>query len=56
MLLEETSKKIITTIRKTRVGKRCPSEWLLKGLERHVTPLIQLDKEFAESLGLGKII
>ncbi|KAB7496959.1 Chorion peroxidase [Armadillidium nasatum] len=52
ILLEETSKNIIGLIRKTRVGKRCREEWLLKGIEKHVTPLIQLDKDFAEGLGL----
>lgn len=56
MLLEETSKNIIGLIRKTRVGKRCREEWLLKGVEKHVTPLIQLDKDFAEGLGLGSYL
>ncbi|XP_068221622.1 chorion peroxidase-like [Palaemon carinicauda] len=51
-LLEEASKVIVDMIRKTRVGKRCPGDWLLKGLEKHVVPLINLDKELAEEMGL----
>lgn len=51
-LLEEASKVIVGMIRKTRVGKRCPGDWLLKGLEKHVVPLVNLDKEFAEEMGL----
>ncbi|XP_064104174.1 chorion peroxidase-like [Macrobrachium nipponense] len=51
-LLEDASKVIVDMIRKTRVGKRCPGDWLLKGLEKHVVPLINLDKELAEEMGL----
>ncbi|KAK7069567.1 hypothetical protein SK128_023491 [Halocaridina rubra] len=51
-LLEESSKAIVELIRKTRVGKRCPGRWLLKGLEKHVVPLINLDKPLAEEMGL----
>ncbi|XP_064103976.1 uncharacterized protein LOC135213778 [Macrobrachium nipponense] len=53
-LLEDASKVIVDMIRKTRVGKRCPGDWLLKGLEKHVVPLINLDKELAEEMGLGE--
>ena len=41
-------------VRKTRVGKRCTEDWLLKGLEKHVLPLINLDKQLAEEMGLGE--
>lgn len=41
-------------IRKTRVGKRCPEDWLLKGLEKHVIPLMNIDKDLSEELGLGE--
>lgn len=26
-----------------------------KGIEKHVMPLIQIDKQFAEDIGLGKL-
>lgn len=51
-LLESTSKTILGMIRKTRVGKRCPEDWLLKGLEKHVIPLMNIDKDLSEELGL----
>ncbi|XP_069183915.1 peroxidase-like isoform X2 [Procambarus clarkii] len=51
-LLEEASKVVVELIRKTRVGKRCRGVWLLTGLEKHVIPLINLDKPLAEDLGL----
>lgn len=51
-LLEEASKAIVELIHKTRVGKRCRGVWLLTGLEKHVIPLINLDKPLAEDLGL----
>lgn len=53
-LLESTSKTILGMIRKTRVGKRCPEDWLLKGLEKHVIPLMNIDKDLSEELGLGE--
>lgn len=53
-LLEAASKAIVALVRKTRVGKRCAEDWLLKGLEKHVLPLINLDKPLAEDLGLGE--
>ena len=40
-------------IRKTRVGKRCKELWLLRGVEKHVVPLMNLDKELSDELGLG---
>ncbi|MPC22780.1 Chorion peroxidase [Portunus trituberculatus] len=52
-LLEAASQAIIGLVRKTRVGKRCAEDWLLKGLEKHVLPLINVDKQFAEEMGLG---
>ncbi|XP_042213090.1 peroxidase-like [Homarus americanus] len=51
-LLEAASQVIVDLIRKTRVGKRCRGAWLLSGLEKHVIPLINLDKDLAEDLGL----
>ncbi|XP_071544911.1 peroxidase-like [Panulirus ornatus] len=51
-LLEEASRVIVGMIRKTRVGKRCIGSLLLSGLEKHVIPLINLDKTFAEEMGL----
>lgn len=35
------------------MGKRCAEDFLLRGLEKHVLPLINLDKPLAEELGLG---
>ncbi|XP_063868974.1 peroxidase-like [Scylla paramamosain] len=51
-LLEAASQAIIGLVRKTRVGKRCAEDWLLKGLEKHVLPLINVDKQLAEEMGL----
>ncbi|KAK3850413.1 hypothetical protein Pcinc_042882 [Petrolisthes cinctipes] len=51
-LLEEASKGIVALVRKTRVGKRCIGDWILRGLEKHVIPLINLDKPLGEDLGL----
>ncbi|CAL4062595.1 unnamed protein product, partial [Meganyctiphanes norvegica] len=51
-LLEASTKQIVGVIRKTRVGKRCREAWLLKGVEKHVVPLVNLDKELTEELGL----
>ena len=53
-LLEAASQAIIGLVRKTRVGKRCAEDWLLKGLEKHVLPLINVDKQLAEEMGLGE--
>lgn len=52
-LLEEVSKEVLVRIRKTRVGKRCKEEWLLRGLEKHVKPLVNLDQSMTDQLGLG---
>lgn len=51
-LLEASTKQIVGVIRKTRVGKRCREAWLMKGVEKHVVPLVNLDKELTEELGL----
>ncbi|KAF2355820.1 hypothetical protein FHG87_013423 [Trinorchestia longiramus] len=51
-LLEAVSKEVLSGIRKTRVGKRCREEFLLRGLEKHVRPLMQLDETLATELQL----
>jgi len=51
-LLEETSRELIGTLRSSRVGKRCPAAYLLRGVERKATPLKDLDQSMADDLQL----
>lgn len=51
-ILEAISKEMLAGIRKTRVGKRCQEEFLLRGMEKHIRPLAHLDENLANELKL----
>jgi len=51
-LLEVLSKELVKSLKTSRVGRRCSSAHLLRGIERRAHPLKDIDQQLADDLDL----